>query len=273
MARAPISIDRRLWRLPVRDKKKAYSARRASPSIVEVLEQGSKALHREKVDARAPGDYLVVGEWLVHRTYPRAEAAYHKALEREAAAAKRRATASAKAEAAPKFQALIGQLTRELGKPRTPKTLHHAMRSFPAPDDARCAELIQHARGAGGAATLYLAPWARELRVVAGRVGQLAELFLGPHELEPVFDALDRDAGLTLDYVATDLDQYALHVDRRPKQLAKYGAALETHLVHDDPIATLRRERRLALGPPASAWKRRARTIREPITGPDSDDW
>lgn len=147
------------------------------------------------------------------------------------------------------------------------------MRAFPAPDDARCAELLQVARAAGGAATLYLAPWARELRVVAGRVGELAELFLGPHELEPVFDALDRDAGLTLDYVATDLHQYALHVDRMPTQLAKYGAALETHLVHDGPIATLRRERRLALGPPASAWKRRSKTIIEPITGPDSDVW
>ncbi|MBL0220221.1 MAG: hypothetical protein IPQ07_40920 [Myxococcales bacterium] len=277
MARLPSFIDHRLWRLSPRDRKKAYSVLRPSPGIVEVLEEGRKVLHRAKVTPKAPGEYVLVDDWLVHRTFPRVDAAYRKEKEREAAAKTRSANAIDKAERAPKFQVFLDQLTRELGKPRIPKTLRCRMRAFRAPDDARCLELVQQARAAGGAATLYLAPWARELRVVAGRVSQLAELFLGPHELEAVFDALDRDAGLTLEYVATDIEQYSLRIDRAPKRIATYRSQLQTHLVHDDPdddpVATLRRELHLDMGPPTSEWTRRSKTIREPITGPESDDW
>ncbi|MCE9571781.1 MAG: hypothetical protein K8W52_01360 [Deltaproteobacteria bacterium] len=266
MARLPITLDRRLWRLPHPDPKKAYSAYRASPRRIEVLEQGKRVLHREAVDPDAPGDYVVEHGWLIHRTYPRAAAEHAQEQQRAADLARRKATALAKAERAPAFQAYLAQLERELGAPRIPKTLGHPMRAYPAPRDARCAVLIQQARAAGGAATLYLAPWARELRVVVGRVGQLAELFLGPHRLEQAFDALDRDAGLTLEYVATDHWQFALHVDRPPKAKARYADVLEEDLLCEDAVGLLRRERQLRMGALPRAWKRRARRIKEPIT-------
>ena len=268
----PEISDSRLCKLPSLDRNKAYITRRPSKRIVEVLEQGSRVFHRQAVDPKATGDFVIERGWLINRTYPRAEEDNRIQLLEAAETRARIARERARVEGDPEFKKFVGRTTRELGSPRRAMACDQRQRAFPAPGDTRCAELIQEARASGASATLFLAPWGRELRVIAGRVGKLAALFdwsaFGPGTLEPALDALDRDAGLTLDHVWYGASEFSLHLDRVPKRVATYAAVLANHLdAFKAPVVAALRARVWTVGPATDTWSKITSKIYDPGHG------
>jgi hypothetical protein len=257
----------RVWRIDPYDRATAYSVRMASSRTVTVLANGRDEVYRAKVDPGLPGRHAIAGRWLVHQRSPRAE----EEVRRSVAAHQAKLAAWAKAEKDRAFQAFVRRLTKELGAPRKARACDRAQRAFRAPSDERCAALIAEARRSRAAATLYLAPWGRELRVVAGRVGGLAALFdwniYGPGRLEPALDALDEAAGLTIDYIG-DEEWFSLHLDRVPRRPASHGKAITRGFGYgarsQRDITTRLKARAWIVGPPASAWARRWDFIRDP---------
>ncbi len=275
----PESVERRLWKLKRPDPANVYSAGRVSPTRVEVRENGRKVLHRETVQRDAPGEFVVERGWLIHRTYPRATEAYRREQEAKARAEEIEAAKLAIAAAAPEYVAFVKRLRRELGRSRQARACDQRHLAFRAPDLRRCTALIAEAHSIGAAATLFLAGWGRELRVVPDRVDRFTGLWgwscHGDGELSAAFAALDEDAGLTLEYVA-DQDyfapQFALLLDRVPKRRAQHAAALGRALdTHVGTVSTALRGKRWAVGPPPTVWKKVVNWIIDP--GTDNRDF
>ena len=265
----------RVWRIEPFDRKIAYSVRMPSLRTVTVLANGRAEIYRAKVDPKLPGRFRVSERWLVHERSPRAE----EELRRHVAAQEAKLATRAKAEKNPRFQTFVRRLTKELGAPRKARACDRAQRAFRAPSDERCAELIADARRSHAAATLYLAPWGRELRVVAGRVGGLAALFdwniYGPGLLEPALDELDADAGLTIDYICNE-DWFSLHLERLPRRAVALGKAIAKGFGYGErsrrDITTHLKSRAWVVGPPASEWEQVWDVIRDPGTEDDLED-
>jgi len=242
-----------------------------------VLEEGSREIHRRTVEPDLPGRFAVKGGWLVYVTYPRAAEEFRRHDVEAAEASAKRASELAAASGSPAFKAFILRLNRELGRARNARACDQEHRAYPAPSDVRCAELIQEARRSGASATLYLAPWARELRVVPGGVGALAALFdwnaYGHGDLAPAFEALDAAAGLTLDHVFNE-DQFSFHVDRTPRSFAAIAKVLAQRLTFKTSEMTAAIEACvLTVGEPASAWTKFTTEIYDPgVEGLDHPD-
>jgi hypothetical protein len=264
-----------VWRIEPFDREIPYSVHMPSSRTVTVLANGRDEIYRAKVDPKLPGRFRVAGCWLVHERSPRAE----EELRRDVAAQEAKLAARAKAEKDQQFQAFVRRLTKELGAPRKARACDRAQRAFHAPSDERCAELIAEAHRSHAAATLYLAPWGRELRVVAGRVGGLAALFdwniYGPGLLEPALDELDADAGLTIDYMWNE-DWFSLHLDRVPRRAVSLGKAIAKGFGYGErsrrEITTCLKARAWVVGPPASGWEQLWDVIRDPGTEDDFED-
>lgn len=228
----PEVVVRKLWQLTKREPRKAYTTRRASPTLVEVLEQGSKVLHRAKVTANDNARYTVEGGWLLERTYPAAVQRVEQAAAAASVASAARRKASTAATREPVFQMLLGQLTSVLGAPTKVRACNVGMWSFPcfASDDDFV--LWQgRARHAGAALTQYASYRGSSVRLVAGRVSRFGALFgedrwLGDARIEAVFDALDDDAGLVIDHVEHEGDSFQLRLNRVPRTVARHATAL-----------------------------------------------
>lgn len=272
----PVSHRRQLWKIAPYDPKKAYTTRMPSKRTVTVLEEGSREVHRQKVEPDLPGRFVVEGCWLVYVSYPRAAEELRRDQSKQAAADANRASELAAAKGSSAFKAFILRLNRELGRARTARACDREHRAYRAPSDARCAELIQEARRSGASATLFLAPWARELRVVPGGIGALAALFdwntYGPGDLAPALEALDAAAGLTLDHVFNE-DQFSLHLDRTPHSIAPIAKVLAARLQFSmsEMVAALE-ARVLTVGEPPSTWTKFSDAIYDPGVDEGDDD-
>lgn len=252
----PVRETKRIWKIAPYDPAVAYSVRMASPTLLTVLANGSREVFRKRVERDLPGQFRVKGRTLIYEVYPRElERARRAHVEAERMRAER-AREEATARGNPAYRAFVRRLTKELGKPRAARACDRKQLAFRAPSDERCAELIQEARRSAASATLYLARWGRELRVIAGRVGPLAALFewnlYGPGALEPALDALDRDAGLTIDYIGWAADTFSFSLDRRPRR-ERLAAVNDVFFINRAGLARQQRARRFAVGDPADS--------------------
>jgi len=229
--RLPELVRKKLWKLGARKRGAAYSTLRESPTVVCVLENGSKVVHRAKVAANDAALYVIHDGWLVEETAPAevarvvADATKRKA----AAAAKRKATAAV--SGAPAFQTVLAELARELGAAKKVRVIDVSMWAFPAPDtDGECTRWSERVSSAGGAATVYADYTGTTLRVVAGRASRFGALF--GHEawlnddLGAILDALDDDAGLRVVLVAFGGSTFELALERPPKDVQRHATAL-----------------------------------------------
>jgi hypothetical protein len=270
----PEVVTKRIWKIAPLDPARYYSSHLPSPRVVAVLENGRKEVFRTAVKPVEGDAFVVENGWLVHRSFPRRLQALKDERAATTARLARRAAIRSTALAAPAYKDFLRRVTRELGKPRAAKACGRAQIAFKAPNDARCAELIEEARRAHAAATLFLAGWGRELRVVPGGPAALCTLF-GDYfhdPLETMFEDLDADGGLTFDYIADD-QQFALHLARRPRRAKAHAANLigPFGLELADVTAALNK-RALVVGDPASTWRKTQRAIIDPAVYGDDDD-
>jgi hypothetical protein len=213
-------VQRKLWKLKRPDPRKCYTATRDSPTLVLVLEQGSRVLHREKIVANDSARYVIADGWLVEETYPAGQQRAQRAAEKQRAENAREAAAIR----ALSFQALLAELTEALGPPDTIRE-RPTVYAFPAPSSAaQCAAWFERARAAGGAATVD----AGELCVVVGRMSQLSALFGWYHwqtaKAIAALNALDKAAGLQITAIGHGSFEVAL--DRVPAQISELAARL-----------------------------------------------
>lgn len=274
----PVVVTKRLWKITPFERGVPYSTHRPTKTSVAVLVQGRTEIYRRTIPRDVPGRIFVQGQWLVHETFPRSEEAERRARIEAAAIREARATRIAKLEATPAFRAYVQRVTAELGKPRRARACDRVHRAFRAPEDRRCAELVEAARGAGAAATLYLAPWGRELRI-AESLGAIGALFdwqsYHSGTLEAALDALDEQVGATFEYIGGD-DWFALRLDSAPpKSRAFYSLvtklATALHARGDTVARELAATHAWIRGKPASTWKKSASRIYDPGTE-DEDD-
>ena len=275
----PARVVKKIWKITPYDKKQGYSVRKSSPTRLTVLENGSKTIFATKIDRDHAGMYYVDGPWLVLETSPRATEAHRRSIaewkQREAT----RLAATAKAQARPTYKQFIRQLTKELGAPRKAAACNRQHLAFKAPTDARCAELVAEATTCGASATLFYARWGRELRVVAGSPVPLFALFdwnaWGPDKggtLEQAVIALDKAAGVTLDYVAFTGDIFSLSLARPLRGKIPFETVLADRL--RCKVEWLREDfpkQRLLYGNRPATWKRLSSRIIDPGTE-DFDD-
>lgn len=228
---APEVVERRLWKLTRPDPRKAYSTRRDSPRVIEVLEQGSRVVHRAKVRANDDAEYVIERGWLIERTYPAAKKRNEEARVAKQLASLARRKANTAATRDPVFQMFLRQLTAIAGTPTKTRVWGVSMWSFPplATDDDFF--LWQgRARHAGGALTNHTDYRGHTLRLVSGRVSRLGALFGAAYwyggEVQAVLDALDDDAGLVIDFVEYDGLNFEIALDRIPRNLERHAQAL-----------------------------------------------
>jgi hypothetical protein len=269
----PKHRTQRIWHIDPYEPDVPYSVRMASPTAVTVLANGSREVFRKRVKRDLPGRFVVEGRTLIYETFPRAEERHRRAVSKSQAKLADRAARETRARANPSYKAFVRRLTAELGRPRQAGACDRRQLAFRAPSDERCAELIQEARRSGASATLYLARWGRELRVVAGRVGQLAALFdwemYGMGTFEPALDALDRDAGVTIDYVGWFGIICSFTLDHRPPRRNKYlGPLSELFNMRLDVLARCFQARSLVIGDRSEA-DAVTRLIEDPGTVPE----
>jgi hypothetical protein len=265
-------VVKKIYKISPYDKAVAYSTRRSSPTRLTILENGSKEIFAMKVE-RDSGHYRIDKQWLVLETSPRAQESWRRFVAGCETERKDRLAAEADSAAKPAYKTFIRALTRELGKPRRAAACNRKHLAFEAPSDGRCAELIAEARTSGAAATLYYARWGRELRVVAGPPVALFALFdwqaWSPGTgvtLEQAVAALDKAAGLTLDYVEFSAEAFSLSLDR-PLRKIPFEAVLADRL--QCKVERLREglsARRLVYGKRPVSWKKRTSKIVDPGT-------
>lgn len=221
----PTRVVKKIWKITPYDKAVVYSTRKSSPTRLTVVENGRKEIYATKIEREHSGNYRVQGQWLVLETSPRTEEEFRRFIAKREASEKVRLDALAMAEAKPAYRSFVRALTKELGKPRKAEACNRKHLAFKAPSDARCAELIVEAKRSGASATLFYARWGRELRVVAGPATALFALFgwdaWGPNdrELEKAIAALDKAAGVTLDYVEFTGEAFSISLDRSPRKI------------------------------------------------------
>jgi hypothetical protein len=275
----PQRVVKKIWKIAPYDKTVIYSTRKSSPARLTILENGRKEIFATKIKRDHPGHYVIAGRWLVLETRPRAAEADRRRAAEERAIEAARLAAVAKAEAKPVYKSFIRRLTKELGPPRKAEACNRKHLAFKAPDDARCAELIAEARTSGASATLFYAQWGRELRVVAGSPAPLFALFnwnaWGPGDggtLEEAVTALDRAAGVTLDYVDFMGDVFSLSLDRSLRKIP-FEAVLADRL--HCQVEWLREDfpnKRLVYGERPAKWKKLTSLIEDPGTEDYGDD-
>lgn len=273
----PTRVVKKIWKITPYEKAVVYSTRKSSPTRLTVVENGRKEIFATKIDREHSGNYRVDGRWLVLETNPRMEEEYRRYIAEYEAAETARVDALAKAEAKPAYKAFIRALTKELGKPRKAEACNRKHLAFKAPRDARCAELIAEAKTSGASATLFYARSGRELRVVAGPPTALFALFdwnvWGPNdgELEKAIAALDKAAGVTLDYVEFTGEAFAISLDR-PLRKAPFEAVLADRLQYR--VEWLREDlpkQRLVYGNRPVTWKKLTSRIVDPGTEDDDE--
>jgi hypothetical protein len=251
-------------------------------SLARVLRRPGRTSCRifaTKIERDHPGNYYVAGRWLVLETSPRGTEEHRRRVAEARANETARLAAVAKAEAKPAYKLFIRQLTKELGTPRKAAACNRKHLAFKAPGDARCAELVAEARTNGASATLFYARWGRELRVVAGSPAPLFALFdwnaWGPSDggtLEQAVMALDKAAGVTLDYVEFTGGVFSLSLDR-PLRKIPFEAVLADRL--QCQVEWLREDfpkKRLACGERPTTWKKLSSQIEDPGTEDFDDD-
>ncbi len=269
----PVVVTKRLWKITPFEKGVPYSTHRPTKTSVAVLVQGRTEIHRRTIPRDVPGRIFVQGQWLVHETFPRSEEMERRALVEAAAIREARAARIATLEASPAFRAFLRRTSAELGKPRRARACDRKHRAFRAPtDDRHCSELVELARAAGGAATLYLAPWGREIRI-AESLGSIGALFgwqsYHSGTLEAALDALDTESGATFDYIGGD-DWFALRLDSAPPKNRAIAKNLARALsARPEAVQRALAARAWVRGEPMTAWKKVASTIYDP--GSDDD--
>ncbi len=271
----PTRVVQKIWNITPYDRSVVYSTRKSSPTRLTVVENGRKEVFAIKIEREHSGNYRIAGRWLVLETNPRMEEQYRRLIAAAEAAETVRLDAVAAAEAKPAYKAFIRALTKELGKPRKAEACNRKHLAFKAPSDARCADLITEAKTRGASATLFYARWGRELRVVAGPPTALFALFgwnvWGPNdrELEKAIAALDKAAGVTLDYVDFTSEAFSISL-ARPLRKAPFEAVLANRLGYR--VAWLREDlpkKRLVYGNRPVTWKKLTSRIVDPGTEDD----
>jgi hypothetical protein len=227
----PQSVERRLWRLPKQDPSKAYSTHRPSPLIVEVLEQGSKVLGRVRVKKAEGehGEFHIENGWLVVRTFPQRVRADEVAAENH----RQETLQKAAAARAPAFRRFLAALEDELGPYEKRRECDVTVYAFEPPSRRRCAALLKQARAAGATGSLVDTGPEIKLLITPGGAHRTAAFFgwstYGPGNLEPALEALDADAGLTVNEVVQD-DAFWITLDRVPRDIDQHVEALSAAL-------------------------------------------
>jgi hypothetical protein len=284
----PVTRTKILWRIAPFDPSLAYSTHMRSPRTLTVLANGSREVYRTRVERDLPGRFAVRDRTLVYETYPREQERWRRGRVAWKAALARRVAAEARAQANPAYKRFHRRLVAELGRPRRARANGRAVPAFRAPSDQRCAELIEEAKRSGASATLFLTPWGRELRVVAGPVSQLAALWdaetfgtnTGAYVLaelddrgpfERALEALDVDAGLTIEYVGFYGRFFSLRLERRPRRTSYLDALSEAFDVGKPWLAARLRTRSLTIGD-RSEWQQITREIVDPGDEVEEED-
>jgi hypothetical protein len=222
-------VTRRLWKVSAKPGK-AYSIRRASPRIVEVLEQGSEVIHRERVSGDPYALYEIDKGWLVEKTSPKkVEALQRASAERQAKTAERAAAARR-----PAFRAFLREAEAAFGPPTKVRACDVSTWSFTAPKLRTAGSWAKQARDVGAAATIYFPePAVPTLRVVAGPVSMLVALLdwnlYGPETLRTAIQTLDHAAGLSFDWIGPG-EQFSIRLARAPARPEAHAKALAEEL-------------------------------------------
>lgn len=233
-------VTRKLWKVPV-SKDKAYSPFRRSSRLVEVLEQGSKVIHRQRVAGDEHADYAVEGGWLVERTYPAITKALADLRVRERANAKKHAAIERSAQFRTVLETLDATDRQEdcglvAWTCRAPKKREHA----------RWMKLVDQA---GGAATYRPDGFISSFRIVAGSAVRFARYFLlqvaEPDKLVPALVALDEDSRISLPWIGSR-GGFELRLAAPPTNVARHAKALAQALGYP--------EREIANGLRAGTW-------------------
>ena len=128
----------------------------------------------------------------------------------------------------PAFRAFLRELEGTFGTSRRETAHDVEMWAFAAPKLAKTGTWSGKARKVGGAACLFYAGDARELRVVTGSVSRLTALFSArlyePRELTSTVDGLDHAAGVSFDWIRDD-DSFQLRLARSFSRLDVFAKA------------------------------------------------
>jgi len=233
-------VERKLCKIRVSEDK-GYAASRRSPRLVEVLEQGSKVIHRQRVSDDPHAEYLIERGWLVERSYPGITKALADFRAREKASARKHAAIERSSE----FRAMLEELqASDRGEDGglgmwTCEVRHN--RDVP--------RLMKRVESCCGAATYRSSRFSSMLCIIAGSAVRFAALLLlevaEPDKLLPALEALDAESKISFPRIGSRGD-FDLRLAAPPKNAAKHAKALARAL--DYP------ERDIAKGLRAGAW-------------------